>query len=88
MQKQNDEQSLARVWGLKQNNPNAALTDIPASTLAYLQSRGLGKNAEAILSSHPATDDPALFNPLHRLASADPVKFAHSDVVSSQPHHS
>ena len=86
MQKQNDEQSLARVWGLKQNNPHAALTDIPASTLAYLKSRGLDKNAEAILSGHPATDDPALFNELHRLASTDPVKFAQTSLITSSGH--
>ncbi len=74
---------LIRVWGLKKTNPNAALTDIPASTLAYLTSRGLEKNAQAILSGHPATDDPALFNKLHRLASEDPVKFAQTSLITS-----
>ncbi len=83
VQKQNDEQSLARVWGLKKTNPNAALTDIPASTLAYLKSRDLDKSAQAILSGHPATDDPALFNQLHRLASEDPVTFAQTSLIAS-----
>jgi hypothetical protein len=82
VQKQNDEQVIANVLGLKNNNPNAAITDIPASNWAYLTSRGLDRNAQAILDSHPATDDPKRFNDLHRLSIEDPVKFTQTNLLT------
>ncbi len=69
--------------GPQENQSQRALTDLPAPTLAYLKSRGLDKNAQAILSGHPASDDPALFNQLHRLASEDPVKFVQTSLIAS-----
>ena len=79
---QNDTQTLQKVWALKNANPNAALTDLGSADYAYLKSRGLDANALAILQSHPATDDPGLFNQLHSLANQDPVQFGKQNLLA------
>ncbi len=81
-QQQNDAQTLQKVWALKNANPNAALTDLGSADYAYLKSRGLDTNALAILQSHPATDDPGLFNQLHRLSTQDPVTFGKENLLA------
>lgn len=81
-QSDNDKQVLNRVWDLKNHNPNAAATDLSAADYAYLKSRGLSDQANAILNGHPAQDDPVLFNDLHRLSQDDPVKFAQANLLA------
>ena len=39
-------------------------------------------NALAILQSHPATDDPGLFNELHRMATQNPVNFGKQNLLA------
>ena len=81
-QTDNDKQILARVWDLKNNNPHPAITDLSAADYAYLKSRKLDTQAQAILNGHPAQDDPALFNELHGLSAQDPVKFAQTNLLA------
>jgi hypothetical protein len=81
-QTDNDKQALGRVWNLKNANPNAALTDLNAADYAYLKSRGLDTQAQAILNGHPATDDPGLYNQLHRQATQDPVTFGKANLLA------
>jgi hypothetical protein len=81
-QTDNDKQALGRVWNLKNANPNAALTDLNAADYAYLKSRGLDTQAQAILNGHPAQDDPGLFNDLHRLSAQDPVQFGKENLLA------
>jgi hypothetical protein len=85
-QADNDKQVLARVWELKHNAPHPALTGLTAADYAYLKSRGLDKNAQAILDGHPAQDDPQRFNDLHRLSVDDPVKFAQTNLLADSGH--
>lgn len=74
-----DKNILGQVWDLKNKNPNAALTDLPTGTLAYIQHRGLGPHVDNILASGPATDNPRLFLDLMSQAASDPANFIKQD---------
>jgi len=75
-----DKSMIGQIWGLKQKNPNLALTDLTPSQIAYIKNRGLGTHVDAILNSSPAIDDAKLYNDQMRMASEDPSAFVKQDL--------
>ena len=75
VQRQQDHQVLGDIWNLKQQNPGATVGDIPKDQYSYIVNRGLGPEAQKIMSSDGTSDDPMLYMSLMTKASSDPKGF-------------
>lgn len=80
-QGEQDRSVLGSVWAIKQQNPNATLTDLSAAQLAYVKQRGLGPQVDSILSHGPATDNPRLFLDQMDFAARNPAAFTQQDIT-------
>lgn len=81
LQRDNDRTVLGNIWAQKEQNPGMTTTDLPASTLAYIQHRNLGPQVDRMMAAGPATDNPRLFLDLMKQAHDEPTEFLNEDLT-------
>jgi len=74
-----DKAVLGDVWAMAAKRPGMTVADLPAATIAYARSRGLGPHIDAILKAddpkEAKIDDSQQFNDWSKLSSTDQSAF-------------